>query len=133
MPVLLDGGSWKPGLEELLAETELAVLSSAFTVPGGAGSAGVLEAVLAAGPSWAAVSDGAGPVRWRWAGGLHGEVPVPSSTSSTPSAPVTSCTARCSPSSAAGERTTCPPPWPARWGRVALGGHPGALGWARQR
>ncbi|QKE85183.1 PfkB family carbohydrate kinase [Arthrobacter sp. NEB 688] len=73
IPVLLDGGSWKPGLEELLAETDLAVLSSAFATPDGGG----LEAVLAAGPSWGAVSDGAGPVRWRWAGGVHGEVPVP--------------------------------------------------------
>ncbi|MBT9257237.1 carbohydrate kinase [Phycicoccus sp. MAQZ13P-2] len=77
VPVLLDGGSWKPGLEELLAETELAVLSSAFAVPDEPKSADVLGAVLAAGPSWAAVSDGAGPVRWRWAGGVHGEVPVP--------------------------------------------------------
>ncbi len=33
VPVLLDGGSWKPGLEELLAQVDHAVLSADFTLP----------------------------------------------------------------------------------------------------
>jgi len=33
VPVLLDGGSWKPGLEELLRLVDVAVLSAAFRVP----------------------------------------------------------------------------------------------------
>ncbi|HMM96800.1 MAG: carbohydrate kinase [Micrococcales bacterium] len=72
IPVLLDGGSWKPGLEELLAHVEVAVVSAAFTMPGGGGLAGLRDA----GPWWVAASDGAGPVRWLGGGG-HGEVPVP--------------------------------------------------------
>ena len=33
VPVLLDGGSWKPGLEALLAHVDVAVLSADFVVP----------------------------------------------------------------------------------------------------
>jgi sugar/nucleoside kinase (ribokinase family) len=58
--VLLDGGSWKPGLDELLATVDLAVLSADFTVPGGA--ADVLAAVAALGPALVAQTHGAGPV-----------------------------------------------------------------------
>ncbi|GGL26258.1 carbohydrate kinase [Phycicoccus endophyticus] len=74
IPVLLDGGSWKPGLEELLALVDVAVTSAAFALPGGGG----LEGLLAAGPGWVAASDGAGPVRWCAADGGRGQVEVPS-------------------------------------------------------
>ena len=73
VPVLLDGGSWKPGLEALLAQVDVAVVSAAFALPGGGG----LAALLGTGPSWVAASDGAGPVRWRSAAGERGEVAVP--------------------------------------------------------
>jgi sugar/nucleoside kinase (ribokinase family) len=33
VPVLLDGGSWKPGLERLLALVDIAVISEVFAVP----------------------------------------------------------------------------------------------------
>ncbi|WP_309135640.1 PfkB family carbohydrate kinase [Cellulomonas sp.] len=92
VPVLLDGGSWKPGTEALLAHVELAVLSADFAVPdgppgpgrtgagsggdgggagaasGGAGTDGVdvlLDAVAAHGPRFVARSAGPGPVRVR--------------------------------------------------------------------
>lgn len=73
IPVILDGGSWKPGLEELLAEVDVAVVSAAFSTPEGSG----LEMLLGAGPSWVAVSDGPRPVRWSASDGTRGEVAVP--------------------------------------------------------
>lgn len=60
LPVLLDGGSWKPGLERLLAVVDHAVLSADFRLPDGASD---LDAVAGLGPSMVAVSAGAGPVR----------------------------------------------------------------------
>ncbi|NHA69101.1 PfkB family carbohydrate kinase [Phycicoccus flavus] len=71
--VLLDGGSWKPGLDRLLALVDVAVVSAAFALPDGGGLAGLLRT----GPAWVAASDGAGPLRWRSADGGHGEVAVP--------------------------------------------------------
>ena len=63
VPVLLDGGSWKPGLEQLLAVTDHAVLSSAFRLPDDEGE--LLTRVAALGPRSVAVSAGAGPLRLR--------------------------------------------------------------------
>lgn len=45
LPVLLDGGSWKPGLEALLAHVDVAVLSADFAVPSSP------EATAPAGPA----------------------------------------------------------------------------------
>jgi sugar/nucleoside kinase (ribokinase family) len=73
IPVLLDGGSWKPGLEELLAEVDVAVASAAFSTPEGSD----LDALLQRGPTWVAASDGPRPVRWAAADGSRGEVAVP--------------------------------------------------------
>jgi len=74
-PVLLDGGSWKPGLDGLLQHVDHAVLSADFRLPaslvpagdpdpGGApGSVADLLALVAAlGPTFVAQSSGAGPV-----------------------------------------------------------------------
>ncbi|MGG5258598.1 PfkB family carbohydrate kinase [Phycicoccus avicenniae] len=76
IPVLLDGGSWKPGLEALLAVVDVAVVSADFRTPGGSADR-PLEDVLALGPVWAARSAGAGPVHWRSAQGRTGTVDVP--------------------------------------------------------
>ncbi len=73
IPVLLDGGSWKPGLEELLPWVDVAVVSADFAVPGGGDGA----ALLALGPAWVARSAGASPVRWWARDGASGAVPVP--------------------------------------------------------
>jgi sugar/nucleoside kinase (ribokinase family) len=92
VPVLLDGGSWKPGLEALLARVDVAVVSADFAVPAELGMAGrrrgegpaqgpdqgrgegrsegrsealgddVLDAVLRLGPRFAARSAGGGPI-----------------------------------------------------------------------
>jgi sugar/nucleoside kinase (ribokinase family) len=78
VPVILDGGSWKPGLEDLLALVDVAVVSAAFAVPGGGGRHGDgLTAVLDLGPWWAARTTGPEPVRWAGRDGASGEVPVP--------------------------------------------------------
>jgi sugar/nucleoside kinase (ribokinase family) len=70
VPVLLDGGSWKPGLDRLLAVVDHAVLSADFALPGGPLPADeLLERVAALGPGVVARSSGAGPVRVRTAAG----------------------------------------------------------------
>ena len=82
VPVLLDGGSWKPTTADLLTVVDLAVLSGDFRLPApepgdarGPGGAlddaalddaavdALLDAVAAYGPSFVARSSGAGPVR----------------------------------------------------------------------
>ena len=78
IPVLLDGGSWKPGLDRLLAQVDVAVLSGDFRLPGHDDdtSDALLDGVAALGPSVVARSSGSGPVRVRVSSG-HDEV-VPS-------------------------------------------------------
>jgi sugar/nucleoside kinase (ribokinase family) len=65
--VALDGGSWKPGLDELLAHVDAAVLSADFRLPAAPGQEvdALLDAVAALGPGDVARSAGAGPVRVR--------------------------------------------------------------------
>ena len=60
IPVVLDGGSWKPGLEALLPLVDVAVLSADFAVPG---AGDPLAAVRRAGPRVVAQSHGSGPIR----------------------------------------------------------------------
>jgi sulfofructose kinase len=73
IPVVLDGGSWKPVLERLLPLTDVAICSADFRFPGRDDTA---EAVAERGPELVAVTAGAGPVRWR-DGRERGEVAVP--------------------------------------------------------
>lgn len=95
VPVLLDGGSWKAGTDELLAHVGLAVLSADFRVPAAGEAAGaggapaadgvpddvdaLLDAVAARGPGFVARSAGSGPVRVRAAraGAVHRTVVRP--------------------------------------------------------
>ena len=69
VPVLLDGGSWKPGLEALLALVDVAVLSADLRLPGGPQGAldddgvdALLAGVADLGPAVVARSSGPGPV-----------------------------------------------------------------------
>jgi sugar/nucleoside kinase (ribokinase family) len=72
-PVVLDGGSWKPALPELLPSVGYAVCSADFRPPTGAP-----EAFLrAAGVPWVAVTHGPEPVEW-WGPEAGGQVRVPS-------------------------------------------------------
>ncbi|MDO8106549.1 PfkB family carbohydrate kinase [Isoptericola sp. b441] len=81
VPVLLDGGSWKPGLQALLAHVDVAVLSADLVVP--AELAGHLSDQLAAvaslGPRVVGRSHGPGPVELRTPAGRT-EIPVPAVT-----------------------------------------------------
>lgn len=82
VPVLLDGGSWKPGLERLLALVDIALISAVFRVPadlaGRTGRPGddVLAAVRALGSPVVARSRGPLPIEVLTAAG-RAEVPVP--------------------------------------------------------
>ncbi|MCU1681655.1 MAG: hypothetical protein JWQ81_2394 [Amycolatopsis sp.] len=68
VPVVLDAGSWKPVLDELLGLVDIAACSAHFRVPGPSLRERGVPAVI--------TTAGAGPVRWS-AGGKTGEVPVP--------------------------------------------------------
>lgn len=70
IPVVADGGSWKPGLGSLLAHVDVLVASADFRPPSGGG----LDELLELGPTWVARSAGAGPVDWRDASGAEGQV-----------------------------------------------------------
>jgi sugar/nucleoside kinase (ribokinase family) len=77
---LLDGGSWKPVLPELLPLVHVAVFSAAFRLPGaGDAWASALAAQAAYGVPFVAVTAGPEPVRWA-AAGRSGTVPVPAVT-----------------------------------------------------
>ncbi|GEL98835.1 PfkB family carbohydrate kinase [Cellulomonas terrae] len=62
LPVLLDGGSWKPGLDGLLAHVDHAVLSADFRLPDD-GADDLLDRVAELGPQLVAQSAGGGSVR----------------------------------------------------------------------
>jgi sugar/nucleoside kinase (ribokinase family) len=69
VPVVLDAGSWKPVLDELLPLVDVAACSAHFRAPEpGLHQRGVPTVITTAGP---------GPVRWSTADGRSGEVPVP--------------------------------------------------------
>ncbi|CUU54441.1 pfkB family carbohydrate kinase [Parafrankia irregularis] len=63
-PVLLDGGSWKPGTERILPLVDVVICSTAFRPPGFDPGADILDLLLHYGPFFVAVTDGPGPIRW---------------------------------------------------------------------
>jgi sugar/nucleoside kinase (ribokinase family) len=75
IPVVLDAGSWKPVLDELLPLVDVAVCSADFRVPGGSDPA---TALLGRGVPRVAISRGADPLLW-WSAEHDGSgrVPVP--------------------------------------------------------
>lgn len=81
VPVVLDGGSWKPGLERLLRHVDHAVLSADFRLGVGpqpdprTAPDDDLAAVAAQGPTVVVRSAGAAPVRW-WTAADGFGVPV---------------------------------------------------------
>ena len=73
---VLDGGSWKPGTEDLLRSIDVAVCSDAFRPPGTSTPADVLRFLQEHGVVWSAVSGGGRPITWAGPGG-GGTVDVP--------------------------------------------------------
>jgi sugar/nucleoside kinase (ribokinase family) len=61
VPVLLDGGSWKPSLHRLLALVDAAICSADFEAPSGLST---VDSLLAAGVMSAAVTRGSDPISW---------------------------------------------------------------------
>lgn len=74
--VVLDGGSWKPGTEELLRHVDVAICSQNFHPPGTTGENSILDYVLKQGPSAVAITKGERPIRFV-CGSDSGEMPVP--------------------------------------------------------
>jgi len=70
---VLDGGSWKPHLPDLLPLVDVAVCSADLRPPTGAPTIAYLRGL---GVPWVAVTAGPDPVRWAGPAG-SGEVPVP--------------------------------------------------------
>ncbi|WP_030325062.1 PfkB family carbohydrate kinase [Streptomyces sp. NRRL B-3229] len=73
---VLDGGSWKPGTEELLASIDVAVCSADFRPPGTESPEDVLRFLRERGVAWSAVSRGERPILWA-GGDAGGTVEVP--------------------------------------------------------
>ncbi len=63
IPVVLDGGSWKPWTGELVPHVDHAIVSERFHPPE-QGDAEILASVLALGPSFAAITRGPQPLEW---------------------------------------------------------------------
>lgn len=76
VPVVFDGGSWKPGTELLLRSIDIAICSASFLPPGCTCEDAVMQYLLAAGVRQVAITRGPNPVRF--ADGLHaGFIEVP--------------------------------------------------------
>lgn len=76
VPVIVDGGSWKPGFEDVLAHTDYAICSANFYPPGCRMSAEVLAYLQACGIPHIALTQGAHPVQYL-SHGVCGSVCVP--------------------------------------------------------
>ncbi|WP_348263234.1 PfkB family carbohydrate kinase [Telmatobacter sp. DSM 110680] len=64
IPVVFDGGSWKPGTEGLLRFVDTAICSSDFRPPDCSSEDEVIEYLRAAGVSQIAITKGADPIRY---------------------------------------------------------------------
>ncbi|UFS71182.1 PfkB family carbohydrate kinase [Geomonas sp. RF6] len=62
IPVVLDGGSWKEGTEELLEFCDMVIASSRFHPPGCSGKSHSVEYLTGAGIRRIAITDGAEPI-----------------------------------------------------------------------
>ncbi len=76
VPVVLDGGSWKPHMELLLPYVESAICSSNFQPPGCSSQEQVIEFLQKRGVRQIAITAGAKPIRFAWDQG-SGSIPIP--------------------------------------------------------
>jgi sugar/nucleoside kinase (ribokinase family) len=76
IPVVLDGGSWKDGTEELLESVDTAICSADFMPPGCSTEDSVFSYLKARGVKNIAITRGSEPVRFV-SGEIFGLVPVP--------------------------------------------------------
>ncbi|MGA8740269.1 MAG: PfkB family carbohydrate kinase [Terracidiphilus sp.] len=76
VPVVFDGGSWKPGTEQLLKFADTAICSADFLPPGCTGEGAVIEYLRANGVRQIAITRGANPIRFA-AGSSLDSIDVP--------------------------------------------------------
>jgi sugar/nucleoside kinase (ribokinase family) len=62
IPVVLDGGSWKDGMERLLPSIDIAICSEHFHAPGGGGEDSVMEYLARQGVRYRAITRGERPI-----------------------------------------------------------------------
>ncbi len=73
VPVILDGGSWKEGMDELLPLVDIAICAASFHPPGENTAKGVIEYLVKKGISRAAITRDADPVMY-YENGNVGEI-----------------------------------------------------------
>jgi sugar/nucleoside kinase (ribokinase family) len=76
VPVVLDGGSWKTGTDELLRFVDAAICSADFLPPGCSGEDDVIQYLETCGVKHIAITHGAGPIRFL-SGSSAGMIAVP--------------------------------------------------------
>lgn len=76
IPVVLDGGSWKEGTEELLNAVDMTLCSSDFTPPGCEGKESTMDYLFRLGVCKIAITAGENPIRYA-SREESGEIPVP--------------------------------------------------------
>jgi sugar/nucleoside kinase (ribokinase family) len=76
IPVVIDGGSWKPGFEKVLPFVDYAICSANFYPPGCSTSEEVIAYLAAAGIPHIAITQGENPIQYL-SRGVSGQLPVP--------------------------------------------------------
>lgn len=76
IPIVLEGGSWKPGLEKLLPFVDYAICSEAFLPPGCGNQKEVFASLSQAGIPYIAMSRGEQPILYQTPQET-GEIPIP--------------------------------------------------------
>ena len=76
IPVVIDGGSWKPGFEKVLPFVDYAICSANFYPPGCSTSEEVIAYLAAAGIPYIAITQGENPIQYL-SRGVSGQLPVP--------------------------------------------------------
>jgi len=76
IPIVIDGGSWKPGFENILPFVDYAICSANFYPPGCTTCEEVIAYLAAMGISHIAITQGEKPIQYL-SDGVSGELPVP--------------------------------------------------------
>ncbi|WP_088891378.1 sugar kinase [Leptolyngbya ohadii] len=76
IPIVIDGGSWKPGFDRVLPYADAVICSANFRPPGCESISAVLDYLEALGIPHLAVTQGEQPIVYR-SGGKSGEITIP--------------------------------------------------------